>query len=441
MLKAMQNRGQEGAGITSTDGKQLFELKNFGLVDEVFRTTDFGTHLPGTSAIGHIRYSTAGDPGSYANLQPLVASHGAFTPFAVAHNGNLTNHELLRTVATDVGYRSRTTSDTEMFLFLIARAAHPDITDAIADACMTVEGAFALLILTPDTLCAVTDPFGFRPLSVAQYGDGFVFASETRAFDMLAAQDSTAIKPGTIFRADRVNATKYARSAFGRRCSFEHVYFSMPDSMPFGVSSNKVREKLGRLLAQKNTVRTDIVTPVPDSSNAMAVAYAEESGLPFRLALIRNHYTGRTFITPKQPARELGVRMKLNVVRDLVNGKTVTVVDDSLVRGTTISKVVALLRNAGATEVHVRIPSPPVIHPCWWGIDTPSFEELSAAHATPAELEKKLGLDSLLYLSLEELREALGDSEGVRYCTTCFTGVQPTIGADLVRLPTTRKTA
>lgn len=432
MLKAMQHRGQQAAGIVACDDGTLREHRGFGLLDEVFSHVDVAAALPGTSAIGHVRYPTAGDPESPESIQPLTARLRA-GPVSLVHNGNLTNYREKRAALEETGAIFRSGSDTELFLHLFARTSGGDVAARFVDAFSHVEGAWSILALTPDGLHAAVDPLGFRPLVAARMGDGYLFASETCAFDLLGVKPSLPVGPGRIISvgASGHSSYRFADSPFTRRCSFEHVYFTRPDSHAFGVSSNEVREKLGALLAVEAPAPADVVTSVPDSSNAIAVAYAEALGIPFRHALIRNHYTGRTFITPKQTARELGVRMKLNAVRSLVHGKRVAVVDDSLVRGTTARKVAALLKDAGATEVHLRIGSPPVIHPCFWGIDTPSRRELAAASASPADIGAALGVDSLAYLSLDGLRAALGDEAGSAYCTTCFTGRAPTEGPDV----------
>lgn len=432
MLKAMQHRGQEAAGIVSTDGKTLYDHKGFGLADEVFGDVDFATKLPGSMAIGHLRYATTGASDAAECIQPLVAAL-RYGRAAIVHNGNLTNYRERRDELEGRGAIFQSGSDTELFLHLMARSQAPDMAGRLTESFGKVEGAWSLLVLTKDSLHAAVDPLGFRPLAVARMGDGYIFASETCAFDLLGVKPSLPVQPGKILAVTAAGhvATSYAQPAFTRRCSFEHIYFSRPDSRAFGVPSNAVRARLGALLAARAPVKADIVTPVPDSSNRVASAYAQALGLPFSFALIRNHYTGRTFISPKQIARELGVRMKLGAVEDEVHGRSIVVVDDSLVRGTTAMKVAALLRDAGAREVHLRIGSPPVIHPCFWGIDTPRRAELAAAQATPDELAERLGVDSLAYLTIDDLRAALGDEAQTSYCTTCFTGRQPTEAPDV----------
>jgi amidophosphoribosyltransferase len=433
MLKAMQHRGQEAAGIVSYDGSSFHELRGKGLVDEVFADVDYAKALPGRTAIGHIRYSTAGDPDSRESIQPLVAQLRQ-GPTAIVHNGNLTNYAERRSELEEAGAIFRSKSDTELFLHLIARA-RGNRRERLSAAFDQVEGAYSLLLMTPRGITAAVDPLGFRPLSMLRFGAGWLFASETCAFDLFrddprfAGAVSAPVDRGRVISIDDYCATAFTREAAApsRHCSFEHIYFSRPDSTVFGRSANAVRERLGRALAAAGPADADLVTAVPDSSNAMAAAYADALGLPFRFALIRNHYTGRTFITPRQTARELGVRMKLGAVRDAVAGKRIVVVDDSLVRGTTARKVVALLRDAGATEVHLRIGSPPVIHPCHWGIDTPSRRELAAADGGIENLRLSIGADSLGYLPLESLREALDDADGSAYCVTCFSGESPLV--------------
>ncbi|HTM68464.1 MAG TPA: amidophosphoribosyltransferase [Candidatus Binatia bacterium] len=433
MLKAMQHRGQEAAGIVSTTGATFHEHRGFGLADEVFGDVDFASKLPGTAAVGHLRYATTGASDAPECIQPLTAAL-RYGPAAIAHNGNLTNYRAMREKLEDQGAIFQSGSDTELFLHLMARSHAADTVGRLKESFGQVEGAWSLLVLTKDSLHAAVDPLGFRPLAVARMGDGFLFASETCAFDLLGVKPSLPVLPGRIIAVDATGSASvsFAEPAFTRRCSFEHIYFSRPDSHAFGVSSNLVRERLGALLAKRAPVAADVVTAVPDSSNVVALSYAEALHVPFRFALIRNHYTGRTFITPKQTSRELGVRMKLNAVKSAVHGKSVVVVDDSLVRGTTAMKVADLLREAGATQVHLRIGSPPVIHPCFWGIDTPRRAELAAANASPEQLAKALRVDSLAYLTVDDLYEALGEGSTSAYCTTCFTGRKPSDEPDVL---------
>lgn len=426
MLKAMQHRGQEGAGIVSVSDQDFHVIKDFGLVDEVFSTVDFATRLPGTSAIGHLRYPTTGESRSRENIQPFTAKirHGTF---ALSHNGNLTNFRRLRAAFESEGAIFRSCSDSEIFLHLLARSAHTDFSASFTDVLRKVEGAFSLVVLTEKGMLAAMDPYGFRPLVQATYGGGVVFASETCAFDLLQAEGARPVQAGEVVEVTDMGMShaRFAESQYTRHCSFEHVYFTRPDSVIFGMSANDVRERLGEELAKVSAIESDLVTAVPDSSNVVALTYAQATGMPFKFSLIRNHYTGRTFITPQQKAREFGVRVKLNAVRSTVRGKRVTVVDDSLVRGTTMRKVVQLLRDAGACAVHVLIASPPVIHPCFWGIDTPRRTELIASENPIETIRTQIHADSLHYLPLAALQRALGDPDGTAYCTTCFTGVMP----------------
>ncbi len=428
MLKALQHRGQQAAGIVSVHEDTLHEKRGSGLADEVFAGITFEKDLPGTMAIGHLRYATSGNKRSLAEVQPMTATTLRHGPVALVHNGNLTNDSTLRIGLDRIGVIFTSESDTEIFLHLLARSFGEEGYKRLIETFGQVEGAYALLVMTPTNLYAAVDPAGMRPLVMAQLGDGYLFASETCAFDLFRdVRNVTHIQPGQLVEltSTGVRTHQFAHVAEVRHCSFEHIYFSRPDSVVFGTSVNSVRRRLGRALARKNTVNTDVVIAVPDSSNTMALAYAQEAGLEFGFGLIRNHYTGRTFITPGQQARELGVRMKLNADRSVVDGRSVTVVDDSIVRGTTAKKVITLLREAGAREVHFRVASPPVISSCHWGIDTPHRAQLRAANTESAEMAAFMDADSLLYLTVEELLAELNDPEGVRYCTSCFTGVKP----------------
>ena len=347
---------------------------------------------------------------------------------ALAHNGNLTNDQVLRAELDRIGIIFRSGSDTETFLHLLARSFGEEEYKRLLQVFGQVEGAYALLVMTPTTMYAAVDPAGMRPLVMARLSDGYLFASETCAFDLFRdVREVTHVLPGQLIELTEagVRTHTFGRDSEVRHCAFEHIYFSRPDSIVFETSVDTVRQRLGRALARKNTVHTDVVIAVPDSSNAMALAYAEEAGLKFAFGLIRNHYTGRTFITPGQQNRELGVRMKLNAVHSVVNGRTVTVVDDSIVRGTTGKKVATLLREAGAREVHFRVGSPPVVSPCYWGIDTPSQSQLRAANMCHDEICTFMGVDSLIHLTNEELLGELDDVHGERYCTSCFTGNKP----------------
>ena len=428
-LYALQHRGQEAAGIASTDGANIHIHKAMGLVQEIF-TPEVISHLPGAVAIGHTRYSTAGDK-SLMNAQPVVIDCNK-GKLAVAHNGNLTNAMELRRKLEHRGSIFQTTSDTEVIVHLIARSGARNLSGAIADALNQVEGAYSLVILTRDEIYAIRDPRGFRPLNLGRLDASWIVGSETCAFDLIDAEYVREVEPGEMVRISRsgIESIHFAPEKPHQYCIFEHVYFSRPDSIIFGRPVNASRERLGRLLAREHPVDADIVTPVPDSGVPAAVGYAAESGIPFRMGLIRNHYIGRTFIEPEQAIRDFGVKLKLNPVRRMLEGQRVILVDDSIVRGTTSRKIDRLVREAGATEVHVRISCPPTISPCYYGVDTPRREELIAAQKPIEEIRKFLGADSLGYLSLDALRSALEDTER-KFCTSCYTGSYPT---ELVQL-------
>ncbi|HEX5424638.1 MAG TPA: amidophosphoribosyltransferase [Candidatus Acidoferrales bacterium] len=428
-LYALQHRGQESAGIASSDGLDIHAHKTIGHVQEIF-TPDVIAQLPGESAIGHTRYSTAGDS-SLTNAQPVVIDCNR-GKLALGHNGNLTNALEVRRRLEHRGSIFQTTSDTEVIVHLIARSSARNLSSAIADALNQVEGAYSLVILTRDEIYAVRDPRGFRPLNLGQLDGSWVVASETCAFDLIDAQYIREVEPGEMVRISRsgIESIRFAPEKPHQYCIFEHVYFSRPDSFIFGRSVNQSRERLGRLLAQEHPADADIVVPVPDSGVPAAIGYADESKIPFRMGLIRNHYVGRTFIEPEQAIRDFGVKLKLNPVRSMLEGQRVVLVDDSIVRGTTSRKIVRLVRDAGAREVHVRISCPPTISPCFYGVDTPRRDELIAARQSVDQIQRYLEADSLGYLSLESLREAVEDREG-KFCTSCYTGNYPT---ELVQL-------
>jgi len=441
-LYALQHRGQEAAGICSSDGGELRLAKGKGLVQDVFPPERIASLL-GDSAIGHTRYSTAGDT-SLANAQPMVIDCNK-GQIGIAHNGNLTNATEWRRKLEHRGSIFQTTSDTEVIVHLIARAGSRNLSGAIAEALNQVEGAYSLLLLTRDELYAVRDPRGFRPLALGRLGDSYMVASETCALDLLGASYIRDVEPGEMLRISRsgLESIRFAPPKPQQSCVFEHIYFARPDSLVFGRSVHESRDRLGRLLARQHPVAADVVVPVPDSGVPAAIGYSLESGIPFRMGLIRNHYIGRTFIQPAQSIRDFGVKLKLNPVRGLLEGRRVVLVDDSIVRGTTSRKIVRMVREAGASEVHVRISSPPTISPCYYGIDTPTREELIAsansrvrprlaagesdepATHTVEEIRNFLGADSLGYLTIENLRAAVEDTTG-RFCTSCFTGNYPT---------------
>ncbi len=423
-LHALQHRGQESAGIVSTDGSELHIAKGMGLVQEIF-TSEVMSRLPGAVAIGHTRYSTAGDT-SLANAQPIVIDCNK-GKLALGHNGNLTNALELRRKLEHRGSIFQTTSDTEVIVHLIARSAARNLPGAVADALNQVAGAYSLLLLNRDELYAIRDPYGFRPLNLGRLGNAWVVASETCAFDLIDAEYVREVEPGELVRISKsgIESVSFAPEKPHQYCIFEHVYFARPDSIIFGRPVNESRERLGRLLAREHPADADIVVPVPDSGVPAAIGYAQESGIPFRLGLIRNHYIGRTFIEPVQAIRDFGVKLKLNPVRRLLEGRRIVLVDDSIVRGTTSRKIVRLVREAGCAEVHVRISCPPTLSPCHYGIDTPTRDELIASQNTVEEIRQFLGADSLGYLSLENLRAAVGDTNG-DFCTSCYTGSYPT---------------
>jgi amidophosphoribosyltransferase len=428
-LYALQHRGQESAGIASTDGTNVQVHKAMGHVQEIF-SPDVIAQLPGAAAMGHTRYSTAGDT-SLMNAQPVVIDCNK-GKLALGHNGNLTNALEVRRRLEHRGSIFQTTSDTEVIVHLIARSSARNLSGAIADALNQVEGAYSLLLLTRDEIYAIRDPRGFRPLCLGRLDGAWVVASETCAFDLIDAEYVREVGPGEMVRISRsgIESIRFAPEKPHQYCIFEHVYFSRPDSLVFGRPVNQSRERLGRLLAREHPIEADLVTPVPDSGTPAAVGYAAESGIPFRMALIRNHYIGRTFIEPVQAIRDFGVKLKLNPVRRMLEGQRVVLVDDSIVRGTTSRKIVRLVREAGATEVHVRISCPPTISPCYYGVDTPRREELIGAQKSVEEIRQFLGADSLGYLSLSSLRAAVEDTEG-KFCTSCYTGSYPT---ELVQL-------
>jgi amidophosphoribosyltransferase len=433
-LYALQHRGQESAGIVASTGNDLNLHRAMGEVEEIFQPNVLAK-LPGSSAIGHTRYSTAGDK-ALLNAQPIMIDCNK-GKIAVAHNGNLTNALEWRRKLEHRGSIFQSNSDTEVIVHLIARSQARNFSGALGDALNQVEGAYSLLVLTPEEMYAVRDPRGFRPLALGKIAtldgsEAWAVASETCAFDLMNAEYVRDIEPGEMLRISRsgIESIHYSPAKPHQYCIFEHVYFSRPDSTVFGRSVNESREMLGRLLAREHPVEADMVVPIPDSGVPAAIGYSLESKIPFRMGLIRNHYIGRTFIEPSQAIRNFGVKLKLNPVRNLVAGKRVVLVDDSIVRGTTSRKLVRLMREAGAKEVHMRISCPPTISPCYYGVDTPTKEELIASSNTPEEICKYLGADSLGYISLQGLRQAVNDTRG-EFCTSCYTGVYPT---DLVQL-------
>lgn len=416
-LYALQHRGQESAGISSSDGVQLYWQRGMGHVADVFDDRRL-SKLTGESAIGHVRYSTSGDS-SISNAQPIL-SESWRGPIALAHNGNLINSDLLRRQLEEDGAIFQSSSDTEVVLHLLARYPKKDLDEALREVLLQIKGAYSMLIQTPRQLYAVRDPLGVRPLCLGQLADSYVVASETCAFDLIGANYIRDVAPGEILKIEKEQLTSFSLPAAPHpaHCIFEHVYFSRPDSTVFGRSVHRSRYLMGRQLAQEADIPADIVVPVPDSGLTAALGYSDESEIPFKFGLIRNHYVGRTFIEPKQSIRHFGVKIKLNPVKELLKDKKVILIDDSIVRGTTSRKIVDMVRWAGAKEVHLRISSPPTISPCYYGIDTPTHRELIGANKTLEEICTYTGADSLAYLSLEGMKKAVASDNN--FCSACF---------------------
>jgi amidophosphoribosyltransferase len=424
-LYALQHRGQESAGIVSSDGSMLRVELGMGHVNDIFQEKSL-SRLSGRAAIGHVRYSTAGKV-SINEAQPFLVKCG-FGQIALCHNGNLPDATEARYQLEMEGAIFSSTSDTEVVLHRIARSRKGNVVDAIVEALKGDDGAFSMLFATPESVIAVRDPRGFRPLCLGELDGATVFASETCAFDLIGATYVRDVEPGEIVIVDSRGVRSFYAFEPKRvtHCIFEHVYFSRPDSIVFGSSVNKSRHRMGKQLARECPTDADIVVPVPDSGVAAAIGYAAQSGLKFRFALVRNHYVGRTFIEPQSQIRHFGVKIKLNPVRDLIEGNRVVLIDDSIVRGTTSKKIVKMVRDAGATEVHMRISCPPTIAPCYYGVDTPTKEELIAAQNSIEEIRLYLDADSLGYLSIEGLLESVSDPGGTKYCMACYTGDYPT---------------
>jgi amidophosphoribosyltransferase len=430
-LHALQHRGQESAGIASTDGETIHVHREMGLVADIFGADVLST-LKGYAAIGHVRYSTAG-ASHLKNAQPLAVQY-AGGAVAVAHNGNLVNAEQLRFELENQGSIFQTSSDTEVIVHLIARARAPgpagsneQLLGAVREALGKVSGAYSVLFLTPRAVVGARDPMGFRPLVLGQLKGSWVLASETTALDLIEAQYVREVEPGEIvvidqsgLRSERLFPAQRAPQRLGR-CVFEHIYFARPDSVLFGKSVYEARHAMGKRLAVEHPVKADLVMPVPDSGVPAAIGYSEESGIPFAMGLVRSHYVGRTFIEPQQSIRHFGVKLKLNALRGVLTGKRVVVIDDSIVRGTTSRKIVKMIRDAGATEVHLRISSPPTAWPCYYGIDTPTRQELIASTHSVGEIAQYVTADSLGYLSRDGLYAAVG-GERSGFCDACFTG-------------------
>src|SRR4026207_1714358 len=423
-LYALQHRGQESAGMVSSDGQRLHAYRGMGYVSEIFRQEEL-SHLPGRASIGHVRYSTAGSI-SLREAQPFLVD-GYRGQLALCHNGNLPYANQVREELELSGAIFSSTSDTEVVLHKIARSRSIDLIGAIVDTFTEIEGAYSMVFLTKDSLIAVRDQRGFRPLCLGQLGNAYVVASETCAFDLIDATYLRDVQPGEILVIDHdgLHSSFPLPKLKPAHCIFEHVYFSRPDSIVFGRSVNKSRHQMGQQQAREYPADADIVVPVPDSGVAAAIGYASESGLKFRFGLVRNHYVGRTFIEPKQSIRHFGVKVKLNPVRDLIEGLSVVLIDDSIVRGTTSKKIVRMVREAGAKEIHLRISCPPTISPCYYGIDTPTKADLIAAQMSVAEICDFIEADSLGYLSLEGMIEATG-IEAHSACVACWNEKYPT---------------
>ena len=425
-LFAMQHRGQEAAGISSSDGVHIRTIKNRGLVTQIFKEEHFNV-LKGNMAIGHTRYSTAGDD-SILDAQPVFARYG-LGEISIVHNGNLVNAKEIRDELIKRGAIFQSNMDTENLIHLIAKNYQkPTLKERIIDAVKKIKGAFSLIILSRSKMFVIRDPFGFRPLSIGKIkSGGYIVASETCAFELVGAEFIRDVKPGEMITFE--NGEIKSEMIFEptpKQCVFEYIYFARPDSNVFGKNVYSVRKQMGRELAKELPVDADMVVPVPDSGVAAALGYAQESGIPFEMAIMRNHYVGRTFIEPTQEIRDLKVKMKLSPIKHKIQGKKLVVIDDSIVRGTTSRRIVRMLKEAGAKEVHMRIASPATTGPCYYGVDTPSKEELIASKLSTEEISKYIEADSLAYLSIEGLVKAIGDKKD-NYCFACFDGNYPVL--------------
>ena len=433
-LHALQHRGQEAAGITSFDGKQFHSHRAMGHVAGNFDRDDVIGQLAGRAAIGHVRYSTTGET-ALRNVQPLFAEM-AEGGFAVAHNGNLSNAMSLRKTLNRRGSIFQSTSDTEVIIHLVATSSYSTSLDRLTDALNQVEGAYALLVLTAQGLVACRDPLGIRPLVMGRLGHSTIFASESVALDVIGAKFVREIEPGelVLVNDDGLRSFRPFAKAAPRPCIFEHVYFSRPDSIIEGSSVYEVRKKIGAELSREAPVEADYVVPVPDSGVPAAIGFSQESGIPFELGIIRSHYVGRTFIQPSQDVRHLGVKLKHNANSALIAGKKIVLIDDSIVRGTTSVKIVQMMRDAGAREVHLRVASPPTRHSCFYGVDTPERAKLLAAQMSVDGMRDFINADSLAFISIDGLYRALGnerDSAAPQRCDACFTGDYPTTLTDV----------
>ncbi|MBL4666105.1 MAG: amidophosphoribosyltransferase [Sneathiella sp.] len=428
-LHALQHRGQEAAGIVSLDGKRFHSHKAMGKVGDNFSSEEVISSLKGNAALGHNRYATSGGT-VIRNVQPIFADL-ANGGLAVAHNGNLTNATTLRKQLVAEGSIFQSTMDTEVIIHLIANSKKIKVIDRIIDAMHKIEGAYSLVSLTSKKLVGMRDPHGVRPLVLGKLENGYILTSETCALDIIGAEFIRDVKPGEVVIIDESGLTSISpfTNPPQRFCIFEHIYFARPDSVVENKSVYEVRKSIGRQLAMENPVEVDAVIPIPDSGTPAAIGYAEQSGIPFELGIIRNHYVGRTFIEPTDQIRHLGVKLKHNANRSMIVGKRVVLVDDSIVRGTTSTKIVQMVREAGATEVHMRIASPPTSYSCFYGVDTPTRQKLLAAQYNLEEMCKFIGADSLSFISLDGLYVAMGEekrnTEQPQYCDACFTGDYP----------------
>jgi amidophosphoribosyltransferase len=428
-LHALQHRGQESTGIVSTDGQLFHSHRDLGRVGDVFSSEKVIDALEGTAAIGHNRYSTRGEP-EIRNIQPLFADF-AFGGLSIAHNGNLTNALALRGDLVERGCLFQSTSDTEVIVHLIAISRQSSVTERVVDALRQVQGAYSLVALTNDALIGVRDPYGVRPLVLGHLDGAQILASETVALDIIGAEFVREVEPGelVVITADGLESFKPFLPVPRRFCIFEYIYFARPDSVAEGVNVYEARRRIGAELAREAQIAADVVVPVPDSGVPAAIGYAAEAGLPFELGIIRNHYVGRTFIEPTDQIRHLGVKLKHNANRQTLEGKRVILVDDSIVRGTTSTKIVEMVRSAGAAEVHMRIASPPTAYSCFYGVDTPAREQLLAARQDVPEMARIIGVDSLAFISMDGLYRAMGepgrDAAQPQYCDACFSGDYP----------------
>jgi amidophosphoribosyltransferase len=435
-LHALQHRGQEAVGITSFDGRDFISRRGLGHVAENFSSPEAIAELPGTMAAGHVRYSTTGGAG-LRNVQPLYAEL-ASGGFAIAHNGNISNSLALRRDLVSKGSIFQSTSDTEVIIHLVATSRYPTVADRLIDALRLVEGAYALIVMTPEGMIACRDPLGVRPLVMGKMGDAILFASESVAFDVVGAEMIREVEPGELLQVSfdgEIRSIRPFGSPPARPCIFEHVYFSRPDSIFAGRSVYEARKAIGTQLAIEAPCDVDLVVPVPDSGVPAAIGYAQQSGVPFELGIIRSHYVGRTFIQPSESARDSSVKRKHNANRGLVEGKRIVLIDDSIVRGTTSLKIVEMMREAGAREVHFRVASPPTAHSCFYGVDTPERSKLLAARMELEPMREFIKADSLAFISIDGLYRAVGsekrDKSCPQFCDACFTGDYPTSLTDL----------